>query len=132
MPPRQPRRPRVFDPALPTHVYNPTATTNPLALASLYFSQLPPIEPTSEAKHYHDVQFEFLLLACSAIMATGLRHVPNDILQLARSYEIAAPKLRKRLQALSKEDRLADLDAFFRRFYRRGRLQPNQAHEALP
>src|SRR5437660_1267145 len=78
----------VFDPAHPVHVYNPTATTNPLALASLYFSQLPPIEPSSEAKHYHDIQFEFLLLACSAIMATGLRHVPNDILQLARSYEI--------------------------------------------
>ncbi|MGH7391524.1 MAG: type IV secretory system conjugative DNA transfer family protein [Candidatus Rokuibacteriota bacterium] len=122
---------RVFDPAHPVHVYNPTATTNPLALASLYFSQLPPIEPTSEAKHYHDIQFEFLLLACSAIMATGLRHVPNDILQLARSYEIAAPKLRKRLQALGKEDRLADLDAFFRRFYRRGEFQPNEAQEAL-
>jgi len=122
---------RVFDPAHPVHVYNPTATTNPLALASLYFSQLPPIEPTSEAKHYHDIQFEFLLLACSAIMATGLRHVPNDILQLARSYEIAAPKLRKRLQALGKEDRLADLDAFFRRFYRRGEFQANEAQETL-
>ena len=122
---------RVFDPAHPVHVYNPTATTNPLALASLYFSQLPPIEPSSEAKHYHDIQFEFLLLACSAIMATGLRHVPNDILQLARSYEIAGPKLRKRLQALGKEDRMADLDAFFRRFYRRGEFQVNEAQEAL-
>jgi hypothetical protein len=122
---------RVFDPAHPVHVYNPTATTNPLALASLYFSQLPPIEPTSEAKHYHDVQFEFLLLACSAIMATELRHVPNDILQLARNYEIAAPRLRKRLQALGKEDRMADLDAFFRRFYRRGEFQANEAQEAL-
>lgn len=128
---RQLWRLRVFDPAHPVHVYNPTATTNPLALASLYFSQLPPIEPTSEAKHYHDIQFEFLLLACRAIMATGLRHVPNDILQLARSYEIAAPKLRKRLQALGKEDRMADLDAFFRRFYRRGEFQANEAQEAL-
>jgi hypothetical protein len=122
---------RVFDPSHPVHVYNPTATTNPLALASLYFSQLPPIEPTSEAKHYHDIQFEFLLLACRAVMATGLRHVPNDLLQLARNYEIAAPLLRRRLKACGKESIMAELDAFFRRFYRRGEFQTNEAQETL-
>src|SRR5207245_1727072 len=38
---------RVFDPAHPVHVYNPTATTNPRALASPYFSPLPPVDPAS-------------------------------------------------------------------------------------
>lgn len=124
-------RMRIFDPTRPVHAYNPAVTTNPIALANLYFSQLPPIEPTSEAKHYHDIQFEFLLLACSALMAAELRHVPDDILQLARNYEIAAPRLRRRLTALGKKDRMADLDAFFRRYYRRGEFQAHQAQEAL-
>ena len=110
---------RVFDPAHPVHNYNPTATRNPVTLAKLYHSQLPRIEPGSEAKHYHDLAMEFLLVACKAILGTGLQHVPDDLNQLASNYDLAAPDLRRSLRAVGKQDLMANVDAFFRRFFRR-------------
>jgi hypothetical protein len=122
---------RVFDPGHPVHNYNPTSTSNPVRLAKLYHSQLPRIEPGSEAQHYHNLAFEFLLVACRAVIATGLRHVPDDLLHLASNYDIARDYLAARLRAVGRQDLMADLDGFFRRFWQHNEFQVHRAREAL-
>lgn len=122
---------RIVDPMHPVHSYNPIATRNPLLLAKLYQSQLPPIEPGSEAQHYHDIAFEFLAVACRALVATQLAHTPEDLYHIAANWDTVRPLLERRLRAVGRADALVDLDGFFRRFYRGSQFQVDLARSEL-
>ncbi|MGH7357521.1 MAG: type IV secretory system conjugative DNA transfer family protein, partial [Candidatus Rokuibacteriota bacterium] len=106
----------LFDAMQAAHLYNPTATDNPLLLVRQILALLPPVPPGSEAAYHQDVVRQFLLAAVRAMMATGREPVLDDVLQLAMHPDLALPILRQTLQAVGALELMTELDSFFDRF----------------
>src|SRR5512145_280057 len=113
------------------HLYNPTATDNPLLLFRQVLALLPPVPPGSEAAYHQDVVRQFLLAAVRAMMATGREPVLDDVLQLAMHPDLALPILRQVLQAVGALELMAELDGFFDRFRIGGQWRLDLAQNAL-
>jgi intracellular multiplication protein IcmO len=121
----------LFDAMQAAHLYNPTATDNPLLLVRQVLALLPPVPPGSEAAYHQDVVRQFLLAAVRAMMATGREPVLDDVLQLAMHPDLALPILRQTLQAIGALELMTELDSFFDRFRIGGQWRLDLAQSAL-